>query len=120
MATSKQKRLRLNKYHQDSKEIYVCLQAEIAIEPHSESKTGGTSGKPHVKIVDPGASWRRFFRVIFTMKAVITYFPVAAHIEGVCCFTWGLSQTLTKSQSFLLSQGKEMMLFPASPLVFLD
>jgi hypothetical protein len=120
MAISKQKRLRLNKSPRDSKEIDVCQRTEIAIEPHSEPKTGGTSGKPHVKIVDPGASWRRFFCGTFTMKAVITYFPIAAHIEGVCCFTWGLSQSLTKSPPFLISQGKEMMLFPASPLVFLD
>jgi hypothetical protein len=90
------------------------------LQPLSKLKNGGTSGKAPVKIVDPGASWRRFFRAVFTMKDLIAIFPFFAPDEGVFCFCRRLSLTLTKSPPFSISQGKEMMLFPASPFVFLD
>jgi hypothetical protein len=92
----------------------------MATNPLPKLKNGGISGKTLVKIVDSGASWRRFFRAIPTMKAVITIFPLFAPDEGVFCFCRGLSQTLTKSPPFSIRQGKEMMLFPAPPFVFLD
>ena len=44
MATSNQKRLWMNRSNQSSE----------------KPETGGVSGKPPVKIVDPGGSWRRF------------------------------------------------------------
>ena len=97
-----------------------CPQAKISVEHLSESKTGGTLGKPPREIVDPGVSWRKFFRAILTVKAVIAIFPLPARYEGVMRFTRRLSQTMTKSLPFLILQGKEMMLFPASPFVFLD
>ena len=92
----------------------------MAANPLPKLKNGGTSGKALVKIVNPGASWRRFFRAVLTMKAVIAVFPLFAPDDGVFCFCRGLSQSLTKSPPFSISQGKEMMLFPASPFVFLD
>jgi hypothetical protein len=42
---------------------------------------GGTLGKPQLKIFDPGASWRRFFCVITTMKPVIAIFLFEAVIR---------------------------------------
>jgi hypothetical protein len=92
----------------------------MAANPLPNLKYGGTSGKAPVKIVDPGASWRRFFRAVPNMKAVIAIFTLLAHEEGVFCFCRGLSQNLTKSPPFSIGQGKEMMVFPALLIVFLD
>jgi hypothetical protein len=83
-------------------------------------ETGGISGKPPVKIVDPGGSWRRFFCVIFTVGPLIAVFLFVAQNDRVFGFNGGLSPSLTKSPHFLLLQGKEMMLFPAPTFVFLD
>jgi hypothetical protein len=92
----------------------------MAANPLPNLKYGGTSGKAPVKIVDPGASWRRFFRAVPNMKAVIAIFTLLAHEEGVFCFSRRLGQSLTESPPFSIRQGKEMMLFPAPPFVFLD
>jgi hypothetical protein len=54
------------------------------------------------------------------MKAVIAIFFFATLNRGVRGSTRGLNQSLTKSPGFLLLQGKEMMLFPATLFVFLD
>jgi hypothetical protein len=54
----------------------------MAIEPPPDLKIGGTSGKPPVKIVDPGASWRRFYRASPTMKTMIAIFPLSTDDKG--------------------------------------
>jgi len=58
--------------------------------------------------------------VFFAMKTVLTVFLSGSRNQGFCSFSRGHSQSLTMSPPFLLFQGKEMMLFPASPFVFLD
>jgi hypothetical protein len=70
-----------------------------------------------VKIVDPGlpgAILRHLHH-----EAGITIFLSGVHNQELV-FSRGLSQSLTKSPPFLLFQGKEMMLFPVLPFVFLD
>ena len=73
MATSNQKRLWMNRSNQSSE----------------KPETGGISGKPPVKIVDPGGSWRRYFCVIFTMEPLIAIFPFVAHNDRALGFSGG-------------------------------
>jgi hypothetical protein len=85
MATSNQKRLWMNRSNQSSE----------------KPKIGGISGNPPAKIVDPGASWRRLFCAITTMKAVMSpIFLFGALNPGVRASDRGLGQTLTKSPAF--------------------
>ena len=84
MATSNQKRLWMNRSNQSER-----------------PETGGISGKPPVKIVDPGGSWRRFCCVTFTMEPLIAIFPFIAHGDSALGFSGELSQSLTKFPAFL-------------------
>ena len=110
----------MNRSRRNSEKNYLNLQGKMAANPLLKLKNGGPLGQTPVTIVDPGASWRRFFRAISTMKVVIAVFPLFAPDEGVFCFIRRLSQSLTKSPPFSIRQGKEMMLIIASPFVFLD
>ena len=65
----------MNRSHRNSEKNYLSSQGKMAANPLPNLKYGGTSGKALVKIVDPGASWRGFFRAVPTIKAVIAIFP---------------------------------------------
>jgi hypothetical protein len=91
MATSNQKRLSMNRFNWNS-----------AVGLLSKSKMRSILGRLRLKIFDPGASWRRFFCAISSMKAVIAIFLFATLNRGVRGSSRGLSQSLTKSPAFLL------------------
>lgn len=92
----------------------------MAIAFLSDSKKGCVPDKPPVKIVDPGALWRKLFSIFLAKSSLSALFIFVAPGQRVYGYDRVLSQTLTKYPAFLLFQRKEMMLFPVSPFVFLD
>jgi hypothetical protein len=86
----------------NSEKSYLHTQTKMGIGFPSEPKTDGILDKPRVKIVDPGASWRKFFCAVFAIRASLAIFLVAAQGRRVYGYARGLSQTLTKFPAFLL------------------
>jgi hypothetical protein len=97
----------------------LSSQAKIAINSLSELKMGIPlirQGRRSSILELPGANFLLRFR--YESRAAV--FLVGSRNQEFCGFSGGHSKSLTMSPPFLFFQGKEMMLFPASPFVFLD